>query len=627
MDDQTRPHELLRRTFLRLVGASGLAVVGSRLLTRESLTPLRAMDSPMIGDLTAMRQAMHVHSCFSEGNGSLQAQLSEASRNGFDVFWPTDHDWRMSGYQAPSAFHFTALTETVETKKYTWTPATTGSATAISGGLMTTPLSPNDPASSKHSLKVDMTAKGSAAASRRYLMDGSANSTCQRTNLAGQTVLVDVYPDLVGSNAWAEVLLNLSYRPATGGRAAGSYQISYRIGTAAASRTAQGLLGIVTIPLPSKAFSTVTLDPTSDAAALWPDLVATDNALVDLRLGVTARSKTRARAYFGYLRFQRSATSGDQPLQTQADMVAQYAPAFPALTIGRGVEVSGPSEHSNWFGGEQHLIDHATTKPADLVAYAADLIHQGGGLASLNHPFGTPAGTPVSQSAQDTKRRAAATKFLDRKVCGVDIVEAGYRQRGGVSLETHLALFDTFIRSGYWVTATGVNDNHAGTSGSWGKETNRFYSTSWAASTAEADLLGSLRSGRVFVGELSSFNGYLDLAVEGNPMGSVSVMPGSTSRELTVTGIDLPSGSHVEVVRGLVDYSNSADPATSVVATLPDTAFVGGTASVGIDTSTSCAVRINVVSSAGRRVGFSNPVMLLQSEPANEIPDYRRGPN
>ena len=49
VDEQSRPHELLRRTFLRLVGASGLAVVGSRVLTSESPT-LVPVSAPTIGD-------------------------------------------------------------------------------------------------------------------------------------------------------------------------------------------------------------------------------------------------------------------------------------------------------------------------------------------------------------------------------------------------------------------------------------------------------------------------------------------------------------------------------------------------------------------------------------------------
>ncbi|MCY7395534.1 MAG: CehA/McbA family metallohydrolase [Nocardioides sp.] len=614
--------DISRRDFLQVVGASGLAAFGG-----EALALGPALTAPMIGNMTALRGAMHVHTSFSEGTASLHSQLEEAARNGFDVFWPTDHDWRMSAHRAPREFHFTGLTEVVEGGSYTWKPATSGSLASSSTGIVSAPTSPADPSGSKGSLKVEATSSGSAAASRRCLMDGIAANKCQRTNVAGQQLLLDVFPDLIGPNAWAEVLITLSYRPATAGRLAGSCQLSYRVGTAAPSRTAQGLLGVVTIQAPPGAFTTLTLDMASDIAAIWPDIVATDNALVDLRLGVTSQAKTLARAYFGYLRFNRTSTAGDQPLQTQSDMVRQYVEQYPRLAVGRGVEVSTSSEHVNWFGGEQHLIQHQTTKPTDIVAYASNLIHQGGGLAALNHPFGSGTGALVSQAQQDTQRRSVASRFLNREVGGVDIVESGFRQRSGMGLETHLGLFDTFIRNGFWVTATGVNDNHAGTSGSWAKDPNRFFTTTWAASSSEADLLAALRRGQVFVGELGAFNGYLNASVEGNPMGSVSIKPGARSRELTVTALDLSTGSYVEVVRGPVDYSNSLDPGTAVVTTLPSTAFTAGQATVGIDATQSCFVRLNVVDATGRRVAFSNPVMLLQSEPARPLPDYRRAPD
>lgn len=614
--------DLTRRAFLRLAGAAGLSVVAAPLLAGRA-----AAAAPTLGNLTAFRGAMHVHSSFSEGIASLQSQLSEAALNGFDTFWPTDHDWRMSAYQAPQTFHFTKLTESTNGKSYTWKPTTQGSASLSTGGISTTVVSPNDTTTPRGSLRVEVTSSGSSGCSRRYLMSGSAANSCHRTNLAGQTIELGVLPDRVGTNAWAEVLVTLSYRPATAGRPAGTYDLSYRIGSLPAGRSVQGLHGIVNVPLASGTFGTVLLDPCADVAALWPDLVATDNALVDLRLGVTSRNRSPARAYFGYLRFHRTRTDGDLPLQTQADMVSQYAPAYPGLVIGRGVEVSGPVEHANWFGGEQHLLPQGGPAPADLVAYAAAQIHSGGGLASFNHPFGTGSGALLTQAQQDSTRRATAQSLLARQVSGVDIVEAGYRQRGGMSLESHLALFDTLIRSGYWVTGTGVNDDHNGQPGSWSAQANRFYTTAWSASSAEADLLAALRAGEVFVGELGGFGGYLDLSVEGNPMGSVSIQPGSLVRELTITALDPPAGSSVQVVRGPVDESDSLDPGSSVVATLPDTAFSTGQATLGVDTTTSCFVRLNVIDASGRLVAFSNPVGLLQAEPTRPLPAWRRAPD
>lgn len=622
MDQNADALELSRRTFLSALGASGLLAVGGCLST-----PTRTSIAAETPDLTPLRSAMHVHTSFSEGGGSLHSQLEEASQNGFDVFWPTDHDWRMSNYRAPTTFHFTGMKETVARRSYTWKPVTTGDAAFARGGIVTSPSSPIDRAAKKGSLMVEVTSAGGSGCSHRYLMDGGASNHSHRTNLTGQTLKVDILPGLVGPHAWAEVRVTMCYRPATAGRPAGTYELTYRVGTTPASRKTDGLRGIVTIALPTGRFGTVTLDPVADAAVMWPDLVAGDNVMMDLELGVHSDLRVPARAHFANLRFLRTQTTGDQPLQVQADMLEQYASRYPSLTLRQGLEVSGPSEHANWFGGEQHLIDYQTTNPTDLIAYAAEMIHRTGGLASLNHPFGTSGGgSSVSRPVQDTARQATAKKFLDRKLGGVDIVEAGYRERGGVDLETSLALFDTFIRSGYWVTATGVNDNHIGMVGSWSKEPNRFYTTLWATSAADVGLLGALRSGAVFVGELGGFDGRLDVSVEGSPMGSVSVRPGAGRLELTTTADGLPAGSSIEVVRGPIDYSNSTDPGTSVVEVIPDSAFKSGQARVGVDASTSCFVRLNVVEASGRRVAFSNPVMLLQQDPPTPVPDERRAP-
>jgi small nuclear ribonucleoprotein (snRNP)-like protein len=193
-----------------------------------------------------------------------------------------------------------------------------------------------------------------------------------------------------------------------------------------------------------------------------------------------------------------------------------------------------------------------------------------------------------------------------------------------MSLESHLALYDTFVRNGYWVTATGVNDNHGGTTGSWTKEPNRFYSTLWARSTSEDALLDSLRSGRVFVGELGGFDGELDLALEDVPMGSVGIDRGERTRELSITAAGLPEGYRVEVVRGEVDHADEVEPGTSTIRTIGASDFTDDIARLGVDTTRSCFVRAAVLDTNGRRVAFTNPVVLLRSEPPRPIPEERR---
>jgi hypothetical protein len=105
-------------------------------------------------------------------------------------------------------------------------------------------------------------------------------------------------------------------------------------------------------------------------------------------------------------------------------------------------------------------------------------------------------------------------------------------------------------------------------------------------------------------------------------MGKVSVAS-VASRQLAVYAAALPKGSFVDVVRGPVDFAGS-DPGTKVVASLPATSFAGsGTATLAIDTSTSCFVRVQVRTSAGNLVGAGNPVWLLRAAPPNGIPAAR----
>ena len=622
---------LTRRRLLQGTAAltGGLLMGG----TRELLHPASALAAPVAAatttnddGLVALRHAMHVHSSYSEGPASLQAQLQEAYDNGFHTLWTTDHDWRMSAYRAPDTFHFPALTETVSGSPYTWRPHVVGQLGSKKGAISSS-ASPLDTAAKRGSLAVTAVSAGAAAATYRYLLDGARANQRQQTNLTGVRLQLEVLPTLgQAGNAWGQVELLLSYRPATAGRAAGTYRLVYRLGTGAAARSTSGLVGTVDVPVVDGRWNSLSLDPVADIAALWPDVVAGDNHLGELWLGTTSRNKAPGTVLYSFLRTVRSSSAGDDPLATQAQLIAAYAGRFGELVVQQGVEVSGTSEHSNWFGGQQHLIDYRSPTGGDLLLWSTQRIHEYGGLASLNHPFGSGGGGEQSQQAQDDRRRRVATNLLNREVGGVDIVEAGYRRRGGMSLETHLALVDTLWRAGYWVTATGVNDDHAGRVGSWARQLNHFYTSIWQVSNTNEEAVAALRRGSAFVGELGTFGGYLDLSVDGSPMGSALVAPGRTSWSLDVLGTDLPSGSTVEVLQAPVDYSGAKDPGTVTATRLPASAFSTGSARVQVTTSASAFVRVQVRSSAGRLVAFSNPVFLLREEPPAQraLPEARR---
>jgi hypothetical protein len=52
--------------------------------------------------------AMHIHGSFSEGIASMDAHLEQARRNGVDVIWWTDHDFRREAHGYRQAIDSTA---------------------------------------------------------------------------------------------------------------------------------------------------------------------------------------------------------------------------------------------------------------------------------------------------------------------------------------------------------------------------------------------------------------------------------------------------------------------------------------------------------------------------------------
>lgn len=630
------PAGLTRRQLLRggagVLAASALLPGAARLVVPTSAWAATSPDG-----LAVVPMAMHVHGSFSEGasgvSASWETQLTEARAAGVQVVWATDHDWRMSAWTAPDAFHTASLTETVQGRRYRWQPQPTGALAVGVAAAVTSPTAPADPARVKGALRLAATGATDAAATQRLYLDGSAGNTPHRTNVTGQVLSLQVLPRAVGPDSWGELLVTLSHHPATGGRPEGRYQLSYRFGTAPAAVDRLGTLGIVTVPVTAGEWNEVRLDLAADVARAWPDLVAADNALTDVWVGATSVLRQPVEVLFAWLRFTRD-TAGDRPLQVQSGLLDAYASRFPDVVVHPGLEVSATSAHVNGFGGTRTLPDYTTGDaaraaagdPGSYTAWSARLVHAQGGLASLNHPFGSSPGQ-VTQAQQDTARRALAARLLATRAYGVDLLEVGYRQRGGASLTTHLALWDALSRGGVWLTGNGVNDAHGGPQNDWRKLGNRFVTTALAGSTGQGDLLAALAAGRVFVAELGGFSGLLDLSAGACPMGSVSVRPGESSRTVTVAAAGLPAGSVVTVVQGPVDHGTSVDPGSAVVAQLPASAFATGSAGLTVDTSRSSFVRVEVRTSTGKVVAFSNPVWLLQEPPPVAPATPRRSPD
>jgi hypothetical protein len=548
-----------RRSFLRRAGVIGaLGVTGA--VWRSHAVTTGGDDPAAEPGSTAFSMAMHIHASWSEGTGSMLGHLDQAASTGVDVIWWSEHDQRMSAHRYRREVHFDALTEYEDGQPWTWTRRDTGSLAASAGGIVTAPVSSRD-THAPGALRVAATSAGNAEASRGYV--GTVEHDLTRTSLDGHTVEIDVHPTSTSRSAYLALDIVTSYRPATGGRTAGKYTLSYRVGGTGevGSATSIERVGVVTLEAPPGQWTTLVVDPAADIAAIWPDLDGRDGSLYLLTLQAVSRNKARAEGFFDLLRFNRTRSSGNLPLETQSQLMAAYSVQYPMVRQEQALEISLVKPHLGWYGGELSLPDHTgepvTPNTSQAAAQAAvKMIHAAGGLASYNHPFET--GGPYGDVEQESLRRTRAAQLIGNRALGCDLLEVGYRMRGGVKLGRHALLWDACSRNGIFLTGTGVSDDHSGED--WLSQRWNFLTWAWAPDASRSALVAALAAGRVFFGDPARFRGHLDLLVDGSAgMGSVTVST-AASRNVRIIATGLPSGGTVETVSGLVDFAGVSSP-------------------------------------------------------------------
>lgn len=616
---------LSRRRVLQ--GAIGLAAVAGIGLPRRAAAAPLPPRAPSAAGLNAYAMAMHLHASASEGAGSMSAHLAQAAANGLDVAWFTEHDWRRRRFLYRQGYHFLAKDLAYGAPWTVVKLANTGGLTAASAGqLVTSPVSPFDPATATGSLRLRATSTGANAGALRYQVNSNASRMNMIGRITGRVVSIDVLPNVVGPNAWGEVRVTLSRQPAGAGRPAGIIALLYRLRSDIPTRTvtAQGLTGIVDVPVTPGSWQTVVLDLSGDILAAWPDLDPRDNALTAMELHVVSRKRAPADLFFGYLRFDEQA--GYDPVGVEHDLLAAYAPSTPTVLGLVGTELSfGP--HLNQFGGDQSAdfpygpVSTLSPKLGELRPGMVDFIHAQGGLACINHPF-KPGDTGGLSTAP-----AVSRDLLLIGAGGADLLEVGFAARDGQVIGNYLAVWDTLSRNALFLTANGTSDDHTGNN--WANLANRYYTGAWAPVLEETALLGALAAGSAYVGYLGGFGGTIDMAMDSPAtggtvgMGAVSISA-ETSRQLMIDVPTLPAGGAVQVVRGDVDRAGPLDPtATSAVVATLGAADLASSNVQAVDTTDECFVRLQVLDGAGTVVGFGQPIWVLKSDPGT-VPAARQ---
>ena len=601
-DDQTDT-TLSRRALLGLGAAIGAGVV---------LAPSGARaGAPVAGPrgTRAVSMAMHVHSCFSEGDASMQAQLHQATELGVDVVWWTDHDFRLQAHGYRQAVRFEGLSEPENGLSWTWAPRSAGALAATAATFVAEPHTPDEPGRA-----LRLTATGTAASWGTYQLEGTAWNSTYTTSLAATVLELDVLPEQLGADAELVVEIASSYRPATGGRPAGNYTVQYRVGPAAGRWTegAGQLLGVVAVEAPAGTWTRLRMDLEADVAALWPDLVAGDSGLYRLRVGVRSRNRQAASVVVDRLRFLRSRREGNEPVALQGEMIAEYARRYPAVRQYMGSELS-LVRHVNAFGGDFQLPDYGDAPPRKVTSVAAAQAmvafgHSFGGLVTFNHPLEeAPSGPEL------------ARLLIETSALGADMVEIGSKE----DLDESIYGYDAACRNAVMVTGTGVSDDHVGRD--WYGQNRRWITSVWAASTEQADLFAALRAGRAWFYDPQLWPGAIDISARGDLLMGGAVVTRAKQVPVRITADAPPPGGSLVLVTGVVDHAGTADPSPATTRTT--LAPRGGgpvNVSVPLPDEHGRYIRVEVRSAAGALVGFSNPVWLLRAEPAGGIPAARR---
>ena len=374
------------------------------------------------------------------------------------------------------------------------------------------------------------------------------------------------------------------------------YEIRYRLAPENATPMTTNIddsTVLVVMPCPSGR-STQWFD-LETAARLLRD--GDDGTLSDIEWGVEAHGSEPARMGVRRVRLWTKRSGASANVGAARAVASRYETQY-AVRQQMGGEYSWRSTHLNAFYPEtkplpERFVWPARSLPRVEMRTWVDGVHRQGGIVSVNHPFGTSfdAGARSSVALDDSEEPEewdrtdaltagdvddvssnrpliVANRLFESRAFGCDILEVGYPQRGGATLDDHLALWDLLTANGCFLYANGTSDSHGGP---WfGEHNPNWYVTwIWARDASAEALIEGARAGRMYFGDRSRWNGAFDVRLGPYRAGDRAPFQAGDF-DLRVTLDPLPPGAQVRVVRGAL-----ADR-TIAGASLGDGAIAGG---------------------------------------------------
>lgn len=562
--------------------------------------------------------AMHMHGSISEGDGSMAWHTAQAVTNNIDVLWWSDHDVfyypeaspSVDGYDfesgARSAFltswpsteniyvEWATLDEDNQLPTYDYRVNTLYAHSGTYGGRLQGTASADG---------VEERVSYYLTVSPRFqfkpLMGVLNLSFWVRPYQTDANGELQIVVPLNGAHSGDEYAVNDNHRKI----------IFYHGSTAHPALSEDGLTIYVPITASTGSWTQVTANLTDLATAAWGEAVAVDlhGEMITSRLvisnGATVKYDLDDFAWT-------MDVTGDALVDEQANFLATLG-SDPLQLLGQ--EVSPLEEgHFNVFGSSVPILPYSTSDLWD-AASMTDWVHGYGGLVSYNHMFG------VSMQRNSAADREAAIEtqidaLLDSDAWGVDLLEIGYRQRGGL-IDDFLAVWDALGMAGLYKTGIGAMDLHDELD--YADFTNNFVTFVAARALTEASINAELSRGAAWFGDPTYFpSGHVTMAVTSSEYRNLkqgSVVIGRT------TPIDLvfnlswaPDDCVISQIENGVEtasWSNGLGQRWSTTATIDPT---GGK-----------VVRWQVESSSGYPIAYSNPVYFIDTDPG-DVPSNRR---
>lgn len=545
--------------------------------------------------------ALHTHASLSEGTASLDAQMDFMTRTGYDaVFW-TEHDWRLTGAGNPRVFGFEE-----EMDQSTWRMV----PRRLDPGIQAEVTSTTDLATEgTHSVEFFARRKTvpggpvpQAAWSFRTYRGRHIRALAQGLSLA-----LDIHPDPDNPFGSEFILdLELSDQPRVHRR------LRYRLEAVPRSGAARQVVLPAPAALnePSRAiiepgrWTRVVIPISRHAEDLFPE--GLDNALTGIQFGL-AMHDGAARWQMDNLEME-AAVSGDPLLALQETWTGFY----PAVASHVSAEISYYVPHFNAYTDRRFLMDYDAVSQEDYIDVALAETRRRLGAFSLTHPLGFGLPYPERHLEDEIRHR----------LFGADLLEVGYRFRGGSDLSRHLAFWDRALGEGIPASGIGVTDAHgAGRGNGFYRDENNFATwLGWFGGATDArpidpasreSLIDGLMAGSLVFGDPLLFNGRLRLDVD-DVHGPGAVLLGSTGgHDVVVQGEDLPAGGQARlIVDGRLHASGNIDQEGQLHLTAPVSDAAG-------------SVRAEIWDDREQPVAFTNAVLFLSSIPPEGLPAAR----